>query len=202
MAEDLELHESARGPLDPFALDRFGNRARLLERELAGEHRDVGVGGIKAQRLDVRDVELRREVGFETDRAGVEKGRGVGDDGRRNALGLRAVEHPAHEREILVVEDRVHREVRAHARGSAPLGDLAEVVDAEGLRGERAHVERLDAEVDRIRPGAQRGGERLAAPDGGHDFVGRGAAAGCVRRREASVGHASAWIFERSKRAF
>ena len=96
MAEHLNAHGLARGARDALAVDRGADVRHLPQRQLAREHDDVGKLRVKAQSLDVRDVELRREVHLDAELPAALHDRNVGCDDGRDARGLRKALGLAH----------------------------------------------------------------------------------------------------------
>ena len=142
----------------------------LLEVQFPSEHRDIGIRRVEPERLGVRDVHLGREMHFHPGFLRVAEHRGVRRDNRGNAGRFRGVHDPPHFVEFLVVHDRVHGEVALDALLAAELRDLPEILNREGVRGVRPHVELSDPEVHSVSPGLERRVERLAGTDRSHDF--------------------------------
>ena len=170
MAEHLNAHGLARGARDALAVDRGADVRHLPQRQLAREHDDVGKLRVKAQSLDVRDVELRREVHLDAELPAALHDRNVGCDDGRDARGLRGRDDFAHGGKVTVVDDGVDGEVAFDAMLAAEGRDLIQVVDREAARRVRSHVERTDPEVDAVGARLQGGRQAFARARGGHDF--------------------------------
>ena len=170
MAEHLDAHGPARGALDALAIDRGADVRHLTQRQLAREHDDVGELRVKAQGLDVRDVELRGEMHLDAELPAALHDRNVGGDDGRDACSLRRRDDLAHGGEVAVVDDGVDGEVAFGAVLAAEGRNLIQVVDREAARRVRAHVERTDPEVDAVGARLQGGRQGFARARRGHDF--------------------------------
>ena len=170
VAEHLDAHGPARGALDALAVDRGADVRHLAQRQLARKHDDVGELRVKAQGLDVRDVELRGEMHLDAELPAALHDRNVGGDDGRDARGLRGRDDLAHGGEVAVVDDGVDGEVAFGAVLAAEGRNLIQVVDREAARRVRAHVERTDPEVDAVGARLQGGRQAFARARGGHDF--------------------------------
>ena len=147
--------------------------SHLLHVQFTGQHNDIGKLRIKAQCLNIRDVQLRRKVNFhwkwEVASTILHDGHVTGDDGRNTGLAGR-IDDVVHLRDVLAIDDSVHRQVRLHAMLTADGRNITEVVDGKCRRRPSTHVQFLDAEVDRVGTSLYGCHECVAATHGGHDF--------------------------------
>ena len=168
--EHLDTERLALGPPQIARADAVGNRAHLSEAQLACQHDDIGVLRVKGDGLDIRQIELSGYVHLQPDAAGVENGGLIRRDHGIDPLAPGPVHDPAHLGQILVVEDRIDGQVSLDPVPSGLRDDARQVVERKVERRTRPHVELLDAEIDRIGPGLNGGGQRLVAPHRGHDL--------------------------------
>ena len=164
VAEHLEAYGLALGPADVTLADGPMDGADLVQIELAGQDGHVGKAGVEGQGFDVGDVELGGEVDLLTDVGGIAHGGHVGSDNGRDASLERGVDDAPHGVQIGVVEDGVDGQVALHAVVGTGGGDASEVVRGEVVGRSCAHVEPLDAKVDRVGSALNGGHERLVRP--------------------------------------
>ena len=86
-------------PLENAAADRL----HLREAQFACQYHHVGILRVKCDRFDVRHVQLRGDVDFETDRSGVENRRLIRCDHGVHAFPSGPVQNPAHFGQVFVV---------------------------------------------------------------------------------------------------
>ena len=152
-------------------MDGLVDMAHLVHIELARQYGHVGKLGVEAQGLDVGDVELGGEVDLQADLPAVaHHGHVGGNDGRDTRL-ARRIEYLAHRGEVVVVDDRVDREVGLDLVLGADGDDLPQVANVEVIGRMGPHVEPAHAEIDGVGTRLDGRGERLVAAHGGHDLV-------------------------------
>ena len=193
----------AERPVDErFELEAVGlERADLGEAQLAGEDRPGEAEAIESG-------ELSRRVGVEL-RAGVQRQTGValahesgeaqvGDDERVHAGEVRRFQRLQRRLDLVVLEQRVEREVGAGVEAVREVHGARGLVAGE-VAGEGARAPALEAEVDRVGAGGEGGAQgalvagrrqELDARPGRHGFMvqrGRGAAPSAPRPVRVSV---------------
>ena len=170
MGEHFDPHGFARGAADALLRDLAGDVGHLLEIQFAGEHHHVGPLGVELHGLTVGDVALGRDVDFDPRAVGVEDRRKVGGDDCIDPFAAGCVDQPVGVVQLLVVEDRIDREVAFDAGPFRDADDPAQVFDGEVRRRAGPHVELPDPEIDGVRSGVDRGPEGFVAPHGSHDL--------------------------------
>ena len=172
MAEHLDADGLARRTEDGLrAMDGLVDMAHLVHIELARQYGNVGKLRVEAQGLDVGDVELGGEVDLQADLPAVAHHGHVGGNDGRDARLARRIEYLAHRGEIVVVDDRVDREVGLDPVLGADGDDLPQVANVEVIGRMGPHVEPAHAEIDGVGTRLDGRGERLVAAHGGHDLV-------------------------------
>ena len=168
--EHLDADLLARRTADIALLDGAVNRRHLIERELARQHRHIGPLRIELQRLAIRDVELGREVDLHAARTGIENHRLVGRDDCIDLRNGRTIDNGVHLLDLVVVDDRIDRQVGLDARLVSDLDNLIQIIESEVGRRGRAHIERTDAKVNRIGSRLDRRQQRLVRARRRHYF--------------------------------
>ena len=153
VGKEFDLHEVTGGACNIFLADGVSNGGDLFERQLTREYYDIGIAGVEADGVHIGDIGLHRDVHFEADGAGIFDGGDIGGNDSRDIRGFGSGADFAHGFEFVVVDNHVEREVRAHPAPATDARNTTQVAEAERAGGARAHVELVDPEVDRVRPG-------------------------------------------------
>ena len=99
------------------------------------------------------------------------KRRHIGSDHRRDLCLVRMVEDLAKQRQVLIVDDRIDRQVTLHATPPTDLHDTIEVVCRKVVGRLSPHVERLNAKVYTIRSSTYRSAQALIRPHRSHHLI-------------------------------
>ena len=148
------LRDPRRLGKSAFAREHHARRTLRLE--------EVGGGRIGATHLR-RDVERHAMLLAESDHAPVR-------DDERVGVGLCEGNHVIHRTQLILKHDRVEDEVEFHATLPTPARSLRQLVAREVSGRPRAHVERLEAEINRVRPRVERGLKARHVPRRRKDF--------------------------------
>ena len=170
VAEHLDAHLLSAGTADVLFHYLAIDVGHLVDIQFAGQYNHVGKLRIEAQRLDIGDVQLCRQVNLLPHSVTIGHHRHVAGDDGRDACCLGGIDNLVHQFDVLTIDDGVHREVRLDAVLVAGGCNLFQVVNGERRGGVGSHVQFLDAEIDGVSPGLYGSGQRLAAPHGRHDF--------------------------------
>ena len=152
MGEHLDFHKASRRTTDVLVDYCLVYLFDLMEIQLPGKDDDVGEPGVEAQRLHVRNAQLRGNVYLNAKTAAVGYGGHVGSDDSRDAGSLCCFERLAHRLEVFLVEDDVQRQIGLHPVVAANAADLRKIVGRKIVRRMRAHVEVAHSKIDGVRP--------------------------------------------------
>ena len=120
--------------------------------------------------LAVGQVALRGDMHLHADAAGVEDRRQVGGDHGVDPCRAGAVDERVHLPQLVLVDDRVDRQIGLHPRRAGDLHDGLQIVGREVGGRLRPHVELPHAEVDGVGAGLHGRLQRLVAAGGSHQF--------------------------------
>ena len=142
----------------------------LFEAQFARQHHHVGPLREELHRLGVRDVALGGDMHLHARAPGVENGGEVGRDDGVDARLAGPVDGAVHLLQLVVVDDRIDREVGLHSRLAGDGNDPVQILEGEVGRRLGPHVQRADPEIDRVGPGRDGRPQRFVGPHRGHDF--------------------------------
>ena len=128
----------------------------LTQVKLARQHDHIGEPRVEAQRLDIRDVELRGDVDLKPDLPAIGDRSHVGRDDGIHSGGLGGVKSLPHRSQILTVQDNIQSHVGLDTIFPTDLHYARQVVRSEIVRRMRAHVQVADTEIDGVRPALNR----------------------------------------------
>ena len=131
VAKHLDADRLTFRTVNSLCADGVVDGAYLLEVQLACKHDDIGKTSIKFQCLRIRDVQLGREVYFLPDAVGIGHRRYIGRYDRGNTGFLRSVDDGAHERQVFVVNYRIHCQIAFYTTFFADRSDLVQVIRRE-----------------------------------------------------------------------
>ena len=156
MAEHFYPYEFTRRPFDLLFLYLFVDSSYLVKIQFASQHHHIGKLGIELQCLDVRDIQLGREMHLHTLLSAISHHSNVaGYDGRDVSLNS-CINNLVHQGDVLTVNNSVHRQVTLHPMFLTGSGNLSQVVDGEVVGRVRTHVQLLHSEIHRCSPRFQR----------------------------------------------
>ena len=143
----------------------------LLHLQLTGQHHHVGKLRIEPQRLDVRDIQLCRQVHLHALLPAVCHHGNVAGNDRRYLRLHSGIHYLVHRVDILAVDNGVHRQIRLHTRCITLGGNIAQIVDGKVVGRVRTHVQLLHAKIHRVSACLQCRSQGVATPHGCHDFI-------------------------------
>ena len=150
--------------------DTVVNSPHLRNGQLACQHHHICELGVKSDRFQIRQVQLRRDMHFKADRPGIKDTRLIRNDHGGHSLGPGPIHRLPHGRQIRVVKQRIDSQIRFNVMPTGNGHDTREIVQCK-IRGRtRAHIQLPDAEIDRIGPGINGGPQRLIRADRRHDL--------------------------------
>ena len=114
--------------------------SHLVHIELACQYHNIGKLSIKLQSLDVRDVELSREVHFYILLSAICHHSHIRSDNCRNTCLGSSIHNLAHSLKVFTINDGVYGEICLYAMLVACGSNLFKVVDGEMVCRVRTHV--------------------------------------------------------------
>ena len=143
----------------------------LIEIQLTRQHHHISKLGIELQCLDVRDVQLRRQVHLYAYLATILHHRHIRcDDGCDVGL-LGGIHNLVHQLDVLTIDDGVHRQIRLHILRLTLGCDVSQIVYGEMVGRVRTHIQLLNAEIDASCPCLEGCSQRLSTTHRSHNFV-------------------------------
>ena len=122
----------------------------LIHIQLTRQYHHIGKLGIELQSLNIGDIKLGREVYLLSHLITIGHHSHIrGDDGRDACL-LGGINDLMHQRDILTIDNRVHRQVALDAMCITGLSHLLQVIDGECRGRMRPHIQLLNTEVDAV----------------------------------------------------
>ena len=144
----FNLNKFALRSANILLADGAGNGGHLVKIQLAGGYHHIAELREKPHGFYIGDIQLGRCVNLNTFRACVLQYREVaGDNGRQLGFGSR-VNNAAHEVELRIIDNGVHRQVRFQAVLLADAHNAVQVADGEVVGRVRPHIQILDTEID------------------------------------------------------
>ena len=114
VAEHLDADLLAAGTADVLSLYLAVYLRHLFHVQFTGQHYDIGELCIEAQSLDVRDVQLGRQMHLYSHLSAVLHDCHIaGNDGSDAGL-MSCIHNGVHQRDVFAVDDGVHRQVALH----------------------------------------------------------------------------------------
>ena len=108
MAEDFNAYGMPRRSADVLGFDGARHGLRLIKRKLTSQHRDVGKACVELQRLNVGDIELRRQVHRNFRFVRNHHRRDIRADDGVDACGFGSKDAAPRRSQIVVVEHCIH----------------------------------------------------------------------------------------------
>ena len=105
-----------------------------------------------------------------TDAVGVLHHSHIACDDSRNAGTFRRIDYVVHQRHVVVVHHRIDSQIRLDAMFVAHAHNFTQIVGGKVGRRPTAHIQFLDAEIDRIGTGFDGCGQTLPRTDRRHYF--------------------------------
>ena len=115
VTEHLDTNLLARRTTDMLGLYLSIDLGHLLHVQLAGEHNDIGKLSVEAQRLDVGDVQLCGEMHLLPHPITIGHNGHVGSYHGRDTRLFGSIDDLVHQRDVLTIDDGVHRQVTLDA---------------------------------------------------------------------------------------
>ena len=116
------------------------NVGHLRHVQLACQNCHIGKLGVKLQRVDIRYVQLGREMHLHAHLSAIQHHGNIAGDNGRHLRFFCSVYDGVHRVEVFAIDNRVHREIAFHAMLTTSGGDVAQVVDGELVGRMRPHV--------------------------------------------------------------
>ena len=171
MAKHFDADGISHGTADVLLLNVLVNGFHLLHIEFARQHHNIGKTAVELQRFDVRDVELGRQMHLLSHFVAIaHHGHIAGNDGR-DACCLGGIDNGFHRRQVVIIDDGVHRQVALHAMLGTRGCDFVQVIDVKMVGRMRPHVELSNAKVNRVGTRLDGSSETFARAHGCHHFV-------------------------------
>ena len=170
MTEHLDADRLTRRSADALLHRLTMNLCHLVHIQLTRQYHHIGKLGIETQGLDVGDIQLRTQMHLLSHRSAIGHHRHIRGDDSRDARLLGRIHNLVHQRDILVVDDGIHREVRLDAVLITRFGNLLQIGNSEGAGRMCPHIQLLNTEIDRV--GTRLNGSRKTLPGayGGHNL--------------------------------
>ena len=170
MTEHLYAHQLTTGATDMLFLNLTIDLGHLVHTQLTGQHHHIGKLCVELQGLNIRDVQLGREVHLHTHLATVgHHGDVASNDGRYLCLDG-SIHNLMHGLDILTIDDGVHSEIGLHASLITGGGDIAQVINRKVIGRMGAHVQLLHAKIHGIGSCLQGCSQRVTTAHRGHYF--------------------------------
>ena len=130
VAEHFDTYLIAAGATDMLLFNLTENLGHLVHIQLARQHHNIGKLGVELQGLDVRNVELGREVNLLTHLITIGHNSHIAGYYGRDASLFGGIDNLVHQGDILAVDNGVYRKVTLYAVLIAGGGNLAKIVDS------------------------------------------------------------------------
>ena len=150
MGKHLYLHPLSGRAADILKLDGVMNLFHLIEIELPCQHHHIGPAGPEAQRLGIGDIELRGNMNFHANAAGIFDGSYIGRDHRIDPGGISHVQGLTHGRKVLGIQYDIQRQIRLDRRLAAYFHHFRQIFGSEIIGAAGPHVQTTHAEIDRV----------------------------------------------------
>ena len=130
VAEHFYTNLIAARAADMLLLNLTENLGYLVHIQLARQHHNIGKLGVELKCLDIRNVELGREVNLLTHLITIGHNGHIAGYYGRNASLFSCIDNLVHQGDILAVDDGVYRKIALYAVLIAGGGYLAQIIDS------------------------------------------------------------------------
>ena len=132
MTEHLDTDLLTAGTTDMFLFNLTIDLSHLIHIQFTCQHHHIGKLGIELQRLDIRDIQLGGEMHLLSHPITIGHHSNIRGNDSRDSSSLRSIDNLMHQRNILAIDNRVHREVALDTMLIAGLGNLTQIINSEG----------------------------------------------------------------------
>ena len=101
---------------------------------------------------------------------GIAHHRHIGCNHRRNTRRFGRIHNGTHQRNVIIIDNGIHRKIAFHTVLIAGTGYLAQVIYCKRIRRTGTHIQILDTEINRVRTCLDSGRQRFARAYRRHNF--------------------------------
>ena len=170
MAEHLDAHRLSTRTANAVSFDGIVDFRHLLHVQLTCQNHHIGKLRIETQSLRITDVQLRAQVDFLPNLTAIKHHRHIAGNDSTDASLVGSIQNPAHQLQILTIDNGVHRQVTLNPETARLLGNTAQIVDGKRAGRVRTHVQVLNAKVNTVGTCTNSSRQALGRAHRGHDF--------------------------------
>ena len=107
------------------------NRHHLIHIQLSCQHHNIRELGIELHRLVIGNITLRADMHFYPYRTGIQNRCNIRGNNRRHPSILGALDHLVHLLQLVIIYNRIHREISLHFPGVTTFHDIPQIIQRE-----------------------------------------------------------------------
>ena len=153
MAEHLDTNRLSLWSTDILFDNLFVYFLHLIHVQLACQYGNISKLSVELQGVNVRDVQLCREVNLNPHLTAIHHYSNVTGDDSGDICSLGSIDNLVHSLNILAIDDSVYSQISLYSLIITGLGNLLEVVDGEVVSRMGTHIQLPDTEVNRVSSG-------------------------------------------------